>query len=224
MRSASPLPTRREQLHHESGEGGAEHPEHAASAPDREQERERGEREERREREHEALEAERERAARARCTVPESPTSGFEPLPRSPAAMLATVSRRASPIARIAAASALPAKSSKRLRDRVSAVFQVPWRSSAEKRSPATSPARTGKPQEPAKPRMTSGIAKPDGGPSGRRSCRRAPQAGREDRDERERAEEADGGGDPGRRLGAELDELDAAHRGDPEPRRAARG
>ena len=60
------------------------------------------------------------------------------------------------------AASTLPANTSRSERDRVNTVFQVPCRSSEANRSPASTPAITGKPQLAAKLSTTSDSAPPD--------------------------------------------------------------
>ena len=95
-------------------------------------------------------------------TLPESPTSGCEPTAATPARRLLSASRTTISTEYVAAASSFPAKSSARLRERVSTVFHVPYRSSEAKRSPATIPLRIGKPNEPRKPSMKSGTAKPE--------------------------------------------------------------
>src|SRR4029077_7694708 len=94
--------------------------------------------------------------------VPERPTSGCVPITSAPAARLLSARAQTMSTAHVAAASVLPTKISPRLQERVSKSFHVSWRSSPANTSPATRPARTGKPQEPAKPRTTSGSAKPD--------------------------------------------------------------
>ena len=97
-------------------------------------------------------------------------TSACGPASEIPATRLAAPSRSDSPIATVPAASSLPANRSSRLHERVRIVFQVPWRSSEENRSPAITPAMIGNPHWPANPRITSEIAKPE-------ECTQAPNS-----------------------------------------------
>src|SRR5262245_53937589 len=80
----------------------------------------------------------------------------------TPAAMLLAASSVVVSSENATAVSALPVKISARLRDRVSTVAQVPWRSSAENKSPPTIPVNTGNAHNPANPSTTSDTAKPD--------------------------------------------------------------
>ena len=95
-------------------------------------------------------------------TVPLRLTSGCAPTSSTPAARLDSVRSASSPSANVATASTLPANTCRRVHDRVSTVFQVPWRSSAANRSPASTPAISGRPQAPANPSTTSARANPD--------------------------------------------------------------
>ena len=102
----------------------------------------------------------RQRPGLSNC--PPRPTSGCPPTSSSPAATLDTAVRASRPSEKVIAASTLPANSCSRVHDRVSTVFQVPYRSSEENMSPASTPATSGKPQLPAKPRTTRATAKPE--------------------------------------------------------------
>ena len=95
-------------------------------------------------------------------SVPVRPTRRWVPTPITPARRLLAASSTTRPTAQVAAARTLPANTSDRLAERPSSVFQVPWRSSEAKMSPATRPVSTGSPHEPANPSATSGTAKPE--------------------------------------------------------------
>ena len=117
-------------------------------------------------------------------TVPLRLTSGCAPTSSTPAARLDSVRSASSPSANVATASTLPANTCRRVHDRVSMVFQVPWRSSAANRSPASTPAISGRPQAPANPSTNQREGEPrrvdpdavHASPSGSRSAPSTPR------------------------------------------------
>ena len=95
-------------------------------------------------------------------TVPLRLTSGCAPTSNAPAVRLDSASTASSATANVPTASSLPANRCRRVHERVRTVFHVPCRSSEANRSPASTPAISGRPQEPANPSTTSETAKPD--------------------------------------------------------------
>jgi len=93
---------------------------------------------------------------------PPRPTSVWLPTSTNPATRLETAVTASRPVANVTAARTFPMNTCSRVQDRVSTVFHVPWRSSDENRSLASTPATNGNPQLPAKLSTTSEIAKPE--------------------------------------------------------------
>ena len=94
--------------------------------------------------------------------LPLRSTSPWPPTRIRPATRLDAIARMSMATAKVAAASSLPVNSSPSEHDRVRIVFHVLWRSSEANWSPATSPAISGKPHEPAKPMTTRETANPE--------------------------------------------------------------
>src|ERR1043166_7414251 len=76
--------------------------------------------------------------------VPNRSISGCAPIATRPAATLLAASTAVATVANARATATFPAKTSARVHDRVRIVAQVAYRSSDEKRSPATALARAG--------------------------------------------------------------------------------
>src|SRR5215212_4141795 len=77
--------------------------------------------------------------------VPPSVSSGAVPTSATPASNALSASVATATIVHVNAARTLPQKTAARPTDRVSTVLSVPWLSSDEKRSPATSAASSGR-------------------------------------------------------------------------------
>src|SRR5262249_39431709 len=95
-------------------------------------------------------------------STPDRLISGCDPISSTPAATLLSASMLTESREKPSAVTTFPANTSDRLRERVSTVFHVPYRSSAENTSTPTRLVRTGNPHNAAKPRTTSGTANPD--------------------------------------------------------------
>src|SRR5215471_14621359 len=101
-------------------------------------------------------------AYEGRSCAPDRPTSGPDPMISRPAAMLLTARTPNASSENPSAAATLPANTSERAHERVSSVFHVPYRSSAENTSPPTMLVNAGSTHNAANPRTTSGSANPD--------------------------------------------------------------
>src|SRR5207247_5846375 len=142
-------------------------------------------------------------------TCPVKPISGCPPTTSNPAIVLLAARSATIAVEYVAAARHFPVKKSDREHDRVRTVFQVPWPSSLEKMSPATTLDSTGKPAIPANPNVTNGMANPETWiqrpnrvSPGNDDCRA------HEHRECERPDEADGCREPREELRSDLHQL----------------